>query len=49
MTDKTAVMICGHGSRDGDAIRQFEQVAAGLAERSSTMIRAAAKFVNNSN
>jgi sirohydrochlorin cobaltochelatase len=30
---KTAVMICGHGSRDGDAIRQFEQVAAGLAER----------------
>ena len=30
---KTAVMICGHGSRDGDAIRQFERVAAGLAER----------------
>ena len=31
--DKTAVMICGHGSRDVDAIREFERVAAGLAGR----------------
>ena len=32
MTDM-AVMVCGHGSRDVDAIREFERVAAGLAER----------------
>jgi sirohydrochlorin cobaltochelatase len=29
----TAVMVCGHGSRDGDAIREFEQVAAGIRAR----------------
>jgi sirohydrochlorin cobaltochelatase len=29
----TAVMVCGHGSRDGDAIREFEQVAAGIKAR----------------
>jgi hypothetical protein len=28
--DKTAVMVCGHGSRDTDAIREFELVAAGI-------------------
>jgi len=27
---KTGVMICGHGSRDPDAIAEFEQAAAGL-------------------
>lgn len=27
---KTAVMVCGHGSRDSDAIAEFELVAAGL-------------------
>ena len=31
--NKTAVMVCGHGSRDVDAIREFERVAQGLAER----------------
>jgi sirohydrochlorin cobaltochelatase len=29
----TAVMVCGHGSRDGDAIREFEQLAAGIKAR----------------
>src|SRR5258708_12421548 len=29
----TAVMVCGHGSRDGDAIREFEHVAAGIKTR----------------
>jgi sirohydrochlorin cobaltochelatase len=27
---KSAVMVCGHGSRDSDAIAEFELVAAGL-------------------
>ena len=31
--NKTAVMVCGHGSRDVDAIREFERVAQGLTER----------------
>src|ERR1700730_9977478 len=31
--DKTSVMVCGHGSRDGDAIREFELVAAGIKAR----------------
>jgi sirohydrochlorin cobaltochelatase len=31
--DKTAVMVCGHGSRDTDAIREFELVAAGIKAR----------------
>ena len=30
---KLGVMVCGHGSRDGDAIREFEAVAAGIRER----------------
>lgn len=30
---KTAVMVCGHGSRDPDAIREFELVAAGIKAR----------------
>ena len=29
----TAVMVCGHGSRDPDAIREFEALAAGLKSR----------------
>ena len=35
MTDlnKTGVMVCGHGSRDPDAIREFASVAAGVRER----------------
>lgn len=33
MADKTAVMVCGHGSRDAGAVREFEQVAAGLRAR----------------
>ncbi len=31
--DKTMVMLCGHGSRDVDAIREFEALARGLRER----------------
>jgi sirohydrochlorin cobaltochelatase len=30
---KTMVMVCGHGSRDVDAIGEFETLARGLAER----------------
>ncbi len=33
--DKTAIMICGHGSRDVDAISQFERVVVGLKARLS--------------
>ena len=33
MTDKTAVMICGHGSRDPDAVRQFNSLAGHLRRR----------------
>jgi len=29
----TAVLICGHGSRDGEAVREFEAMAAGLRPR----------------
>ncbi len=32
---KTAIMICGHGSRDADAITEFERVVAGLRARLS--------------
>ena len=28
--DKIGVMVCGHGSRDPDAIREFESVARGI-------------------
>ena len=31
--DKTSVMVCSHGSRDSDAIREFELVAAGIKAR----------------
>jgi sirohydrochlorin cobaltochelatase len=31
--DKLAVMVCGHGSRDGDAIAEFELVARGIRAR----------------
>ena len=33
MTDKTAVMICGHGSRDDAAIEEFNQLAGRLAKK----------------
>ncbi len=29
----TGVMVCGHGSRDDEAIREFERVAAGIRAR----------------
>ena len=31
--DKIGVMVCGHGSRDVDAVREFESVARGIKER----------------
>jgi sirohydrochlorin cobaltochelatase len=31
--DKTSVMVCGHGSRDRDAIHEFQLVAAGIKAR----------------
>jgi sirohydrochlorin cobaltochelatase len=34
-TSDTAVMVCGHGSRDADAIREFEALATGLKARLS--------------
>ncbi|MDA1090682.1 MAG: sirohydrochlorin chelatase [Proteobacteria bacterium] len=33
MTDKTAVMICGHGSRDDNAIKEFNTLAGHLSKR----------------
>jgi sirohydrochlorin cobaltochelatase len=30
---KTAVLLCGHGSRDPEAVREFEEAAAGLRPR----------------
>lgn len=30
---KIGVMVCGHGSRDKDAIREFDSVATGIRER----------------
>jgi sirohydrochlorin cobaltochelatase len=33
MTDKTAVMICGHGSRDDAAIEEFNKLAGHLSKR----------------
>ena len=33
MTDKTAVMICGHGSRDENAIEEFNRLAGYLLQR----------------
>ncbi|HEY4163814.1 MAG TPA: sirohydrochlorin chelatase [Dongiaceae bacterium] len=31
--EKIGVMVCGHGSRDPEAIREFKAVAIGIAER----------------
>ena len=31
--DGLGVMVCGHGSRDVDAVREFQQVARGISER----------------
>jgi sirohydrochlorin cobaltochelatase len=31
--EKIGVMVCGHGSRDPEAIREFKAVALGIAER----------------
>ncbi len=31
--DETAVLVCGHGSRDGEAVQEFERLAAGLRRR----------------
>ncbi len=33
MSKKVGVMVCGHGSRDADAVREFETVALGLRKR----------------
>ncbi|MFT6579656.1 MAG: sirohydrochlorin chelatase [Alphaproteobacteria bacterium] len=33
MVSKTGVMVCGHGSRDEAAVREFESVAKGLRDR----------------
>jgi len=33
MTGKIGVMVCGHGSRDLEAVREFEAVARGIRER----------------
>jgi sirohydrochlorin cobaltochelatase len=33
MTDRIGVMVCGHGSRDVDAIREFDALAAHLKAR----------------
>ncbi len=30
---KTGVMVCGHGSRDEEAVREFDSVARGIRER----------------
>ncbi len=30
---KVGVMVCGHGSRDEEAVREFASVAAGIRER----------------
>ena len=30
MSEKTGVMVCGHGSRDEGAVREFARVAEGL-------------------
>ena len=33
MTDKTAIMICGHGSRDENAVAEFNNLAVRLRAR----------------
>lgn len=38
MSGKRGIMICGHGSRDVAAVREFDMVAAGLRERMSDFV-----------
>jgi len=33
MSETTGVMVCGHGSRDAEAVREFQAVARGIAAR----------------
>ncbi len=33
MSEKTGVMVCGHGSRDPEAVTEFQAVARGISER----------------
>ena len=33
MADKLGVMLCGHGSRDADAVREFAVLASRLKQR----------------
>ncbi len=33
MTDQTGIMLCGHGSRDANAVAEFEALANGVRER----------------
>ncbi|MFP6757032.1 MAG: sirohydrochlorin chelatase [Alphaproteobacteria bacterium] len=33
MSEKIGIMVCGHGSRDSQAVTEFEAVARGIAER----------------
>ena len=33
MTEKNGVMICGHGSRDEDAVREFKVLSDALIKR----------------
>ena len=33
MGGKTGIMVCGHGSRDTDAVREFEALARGVQDR----------------
>ncbi len=33
MTDQTGIMLCGHGSRDTNAVAEFEALASRIRER----------------
>ena len=33
LTEKTGIMVCGHGSRNQNAMQEFSKVAEGLRER----------------
>src|SRR5258708_3798370 len=35
--NNTAILICGHGSRDGDAVAEFAALATGLRDRRPTV------------
>ena len=35
--EKLGVMVCGHGSRDEGAVREFEAVARGIRKRLKSM------------